>query len=383
MDKLFIAVPPGLVRLALEEAVALELVSKEESERLLATEGQLTGGFEISGGLAEIQRANLHLRTASRVLLRLGAFYAKDFETLKQNIGRLPWQRYFTNGTSLAARAESEGSLLYHEGAVEHTVVEALIQRAGMLGLTVHEPQPGTEPDQRILIRIVRNRCTISLDTSGELLNRRGYRQALAKAPLRETLAAGMVLASGWDRRSPLVDPFCGSGTIPIEAAMLANQIAPGLRRSFAFQQWPIHDPAAWQSLTAQANDAVRATGTQILGQDRDAGAVAFSQQNAERAGVSALVHFNRQAISDLPKLPGTGWVVTNPPYGERVSPGNDLRNLYARFGEVLRSNCRGWHYAILCSDEALFRQTRLTVDSALALNNGGIAVKCYTGKIP
>jgi len=192
-----------------------------------------------------------------------------------------------------------------------------------------------------------------------------------------------MLLASGWDRRSPLVDPFCGSGTIPIEAAMLANQIAPGLRRAFAFEKWPIHDQAGWQALTAKAKDTELAAKVQILGLDRDAGAVGFSQQNAERAGVASLVHFKHQAISDLPRLPGNGWVVTNPPYGERVSAGNDLRNLYARFGEVLRSNCRGWHFAILCSDEALFRQTRLTATNALALNNGGIAVKCYTGRIP
>jgi len=159
MDKLFIAVPPGLVRLALSEAEALGLVTKVEVEGLLAAEGQLTGGFEISGSLPEIQLTNLHLRTASRVLLRLGAFYAKDFETLKHNIGRLPWQRYLTSGQSLAVRAESEGSLLYHESAIERTVVEAVIQRAGMLGLSVSESAPGlVEPDQRILVRMLRNR---------------------------------------------------------------------------------------------------------------------------------------------------------------------------------------------------------------------------------
>lgn len=382
MNKIFLSAPAGLVPWTLREAADLGLVDPQADQGEKAAEVHPLSGIEIASGAEQIYRANLHLRTATRIFLQLGAFYVSDLAALRHHVSRLPWQRYMASGQSLLVRAESSQSRLFHEHAVEREVSKAVIERAEMLGFRLRIPAEQETPDHFLMVEITRNRCTIRLDTSGEALNRRGYRQALAKAPLRETLAAGMLLASEWDRVSPLVDPFCGSGTIPIEAALLARKVPPGWRRAFAFQKWPSFQADLWEGIRAAAEQKIEKSSVPIYGMDRDAGAVNACLQNAERAGAVQWIHFRQQAISDLPHLPGPGWVVTNPPYGQRVSAGSDLRNLYARFGDVLRSSCRSWRFAILCSDETLFRQTRLVPERALPMFNGAIAVKCFIGQI-
>jgi len=172
-------------------------------------------------------------------------------------------------------------------------------------------------------------------------LHRRGYRLASAKAPLRETLAAGMLLASGWDGTSPLLDPFCGSGTIAIEAALLAKRIAPGHTRRFAFMDWQNYEESIWKALLAKSSASELVTIPPIQASDRDAGAIDMARANAERAGVSQLIEFSQRAVSAIEPA-RTGWVITNPPYGQRISSNKDLRNLYAQLGNVLRKNCTG-----------------------------------------
>jgi putative N6-adenine-specific DNA methylase len=235
---------------------------------------------------------------------------------------------------------------------------------------------------QLILVRLLHDQCTISIDSSGELLHRRGYRQAVAKAPLRETLAAGMLMASGWDRRSPLLDPFCGSGTIPIEAAMLASNIPPGLNRSFAFMNWQDFEAGLWKSIRENALAQIKPASPGIMASDRDAGAIEMAKSNAQRAGVLDQIEFTCQAVSAI-QPDNKGWVVTNPPYGLRVSSNKDLRNLYAQFGNVLREKCPGWQAAILCSDAHLLRQTGLSFDFRLSTVNGGIPVRMGVASIP
>jgi putative N6-adenine-specific DNA methylase len=220
------------------------------------------------------------------------------------------------------------------------------------------------------------------VDSSGEHLHRRGYKLAVAKAPLRETLAAGMLLASGWDGHSPLLDPFCGSGTIPIEAVLLGLKIAPGARRHFQFEQWPGFDGHAWQEMLRAAESQRGSSLPKIVASDRDAGAIEMSKANAARAGVAELIEFSHRAVSSLEPIAGRGWAVTNPPYGERVSSGKDLRNLYARFGDVLRAQCPGWRVALLCNDEALLRQTRFSFVRKIGLENGGIDVQLALGSV-
>lgn len=370
MSELFAVSAPGLEPFTFAELAALGL----KPGKPLA-DGE-EGGVTFQGGTREIYLANLHLRTASRVLLRFGQFYAAAFSELRKKAARLPWESVLQPGQPVALRVTCRQSKLYHSGAVAERVAGAINDRLGQAVTVTKYDEDSAETPALVVVRLVNNQCTISLDTSGAHLHRRGYRQAVAKAPLRETLAAGLLMASGWDGSTPLLDPFCGSGTIPIEAAMLARRIAPGRLRRFAFMDSPDFDASLWQEVLKQANDAVLPSGPILQASDRDAGAVIMARANALRAGVSEMIEFSQRAVSSIqpPQMPGT--VVTNPPYGVRVRSGHDLRNLYDQFGKVLRANCPGWQAAILCSDPVLLGHTRLKFDRRYFFNNGGINVQ-------
>jgi putative N6-adenine-specific DNA methylase len=227
------------------------------------------------------------------------------------------------------------------------------------------------------------------VDSSGALLHMRGYRQATARAPLRETLAAAMLLACGWDPAAALLDPFCGAGTIPIEAAWLRAGRAPGAARHFAVLDWPGFDARLWRRLVREAEPAAAraapAAAGPIIGYDRDAGAIEAARANAERAGVADVVRFERRAVSALEAPAGPGWVVTNPPYGVRTGSAATLRDLYARFGQRLRQHCPGWRLALLSPGPQLEHSLALPFDPArsLPLVNGGLAVTLVQGQVP
>jgi putative N6-adenine-specific DNA methylase len=388
MEKLYAVCAPGL-----EPFTALELdqLGLIRSPSLYGSESSLTkrapqyesGGIEFQGSLHEVYRANLYLRTASRVLVRLGEFYTSAFPELRRKASHLLWENYFTPERPIALRVTCQKSRLYHEGAVAERVAGAIAERLG-------KPPPvqkcrketGTDLPQLIVVRLVDNLCTISIDSSGALLHRRGYRLATAKAPLRETLASAMVMASRWDIISPFLDPFCGSGTIPIEAARLARRVPPGYSRHFAFMDWPNFDSKSWNKLLADAGKAIVSAIPRIIASDRDAGAIQAAQANAERAGVADCIEFSCKAISAIHPPPGPGWVVTNPPYGVRLRKTSDLRNLYAQLGKVLRARCSGWHVTILCDSIQLIRSTRLKFDKGISMTNGGLKVKLVRGAV-
>jgi putative N6-adenine-specific DNA methylase len=237
------------------------------------------------------------------------------------------------------------------------------------------------EWDQLFVARVARNEVTISVDSSGEPLHKRGWREAGAKAPLRETLAAAMLLAIGWNGTTPLVDPFCGSGTIAIEAATLAARIAPGRERAFAFERWPCFEPGTYASVRGEAVKTAQAARIEvpIHASDRDAGAVEMTTRNAQRAGVADAIDVRRATVSDLaPHGPeqSVGWIVTNPPYGRRVSSTGDLRDLFSRFGDVVRSSMPGWGVAALAADSRALGHARLGLEERLRTRNGGIPVR-------
>lgn len=212
-------------------------------------------------------------------------------------------------------------------------------------------------------------------DASGDILARRGWRLESAKAPLRETLAAGLIRASGWDRTSPLLDPFCGSGTIAIEAALMAAGRGPHVpSREFAFEKW--------KGFEVPAEAPGPSTAPIILASDRDEGAVKAARANAERAGVAGMIEFSVRAVSAIDAPPGPGWVVTNPPYGVRVSEGKEIRTLYAAFGDALRAQCGGWKVALLAPSGPLPSATGLKIKPAFSTLNGGLSVRVWTGKV-
>jgi putative N6-adenine-specific DNA methylase len=236
---------------------------------------------------------------------------------------------------------------------------------------------------QLFVVRVLRDHCTVSADTSGALLHRRGYRLATAKAPLRETIAAALIAASGWDGAAPLVDPFCGSGTIPIEAALSARNVAPGAMRTFSAERWPgvsrMLGTRVRAELTERSRTAVAGT---IAGFDRDAGAIAAAAANAERAGVSADLTLAVRTLSAAEFPAGRGWVVTNPPYGVRVGDPERIRDLWAQLGHVLRDRARGWRVALLSPEPALERQLRIPLRVAAITSNGGIPVRLMVGDV-
>ncbi len=384
MEKIFVTSELGLEEFTSHELRGLGLLTSSRATKTKRNRGNKAGdergGVEFEGDLKAVYSANLSLRTANRVLVRVGDFHAAAFSELRKKASRLPWERYLAPGQSVALKVTCHKSRLYHVNAVAERVIGAIGDHLGKLpALDNFDDTVEEKPPQLFIVRLMRDQCTISADSSGELLHRRGYRLATAKAPIRETLAAGIIMASGWDMDSPFIDPFCGSGTIPIEAALMARGIAPGHARRFAFMDWPDFNPALWEAVLEDYKRISSSRIPNIMASDRDAGAIEMAYANAERAGVADCIEFSCQAVSAIEPI-GTGWVVTNPPYGHRVSASKDLRNLYAQFGNVLCEKCPDWHVTILCSELRLLGNTGMKLDTGMSLVNGGVAVKLARG---
>jgi putative N6-adenine-specific DNA methylase len=335
------------------------------------------GGVAFAAAAADLARANIHLRTASRVLVRIGEFKAVSFADLERRGARVPWDACVAPGGAVRFRVTSRKSRLYHQDAIAERLARAVTAAVPGARIAVGGADDAGTDEQLFVVRFFRDQCTVSADSSGALLHRRGYRLATGKAPLRETLAAAMLLGIGWDGSQPLVDPLCGSGTIPIEAALIARNIAPGAGRSFACESWPAARLVDWNELRASARALVRPAAVAIAGSDRDAGAVAAAMANAARAGVSGDVRFERQALSSAaPPDESSGWIVTNPPYGARVGDRRGLRDLYARLGQLMRGPFTGWNLALLVAAPELAAQLGLPLQERFATTNGGIRVQ-------
>ncbi|HEX8850884.1 MAG TPA: THUMP domain-containing protein [Gemmatimonadaceae bacterium] len=385
MEEIYLVCAPGLESVLATEARAAGL----------AVRGEEPGGVTVEGTLAEVARANIVLRTASRVLVRVAQFRATAFHELERSSRAIPWDRW-TGPTAVRVRATCRKSKLYHSDAVAERVLAAIERRTGAtaapkvaraVDATDGEADEGAGA-QLVVVRLLHDRCTISVDSSGELLHRRGYRQAVAKAPIRETLAAGMLLAADWNGHTPLIDPLCGSGTIPIEGALIARRIAPGAARAqsgdFSFARWPeLRESDLTRELErARAHELPRAP-SPILGSDRDQGAVDAAVGNAQRAGVYEDVAFSRRALSAIEPPRGVGLLATNPPYGVRASKGGEVRNLYAQLGKVAAALLPGWRMGVLSPDRVLDAQLQLPLRPALELSNGGIRVRYLLGAVP
>lgn len=385
---LFAITAPGL-----EEITAAELRA-----RGIAAPTIEAGGVAFTGTLNDVYEANLWLRTASRVVIRIASFHASEFHELERRAKRIPWGRYIGVPARVRFRVTCRKSRLYHSDAVAERLGKIIAGEHGLAGgfaLAAGDETPGrddaeeSDDAQVFVVRLVHDEVTISADSSGALLHRRGYRQAGAKAPLRETLAAAMVMGSGWTGTTPLADPMCGSGTIPIEAAMIARRMAPGIdhatgtSRQFAFMGWAGFDDGAWpQRVAAAIAGAAPRSPVPIIGADRDAGAIAAAMSNAARAGVTGDIELRQHSISALDLPPGRGWIVSNPPYGVRVGDSAPLRNLYAQLGKMLRDRAPGWTLAMLTADRALERQVGVRFSDVLRTTNGGIPVRLVRGTI-
>ena len=377
-------------------APGAELLTAGELGRLgIGVDSSEPGGVAFTATSAELATALLWLRTANRVTVRLAEFRSASFSELEKHAKRVTWGDVVAPGGAVHFRVTSKKSKLYHQDGIAERLERSVL--AVVPGVTaIRAPSVAEElednvtalPDvQRVIVRVFRDQVTLSADASGALLYLRGWRQAVAKAPLRETLAATLLAASGWadgeTPRGPLIDPFCGSGTIAIEAALLARRMAPGRGRRFAAEMWPGLGSSAegraaiWVAARADAASVeLPHSPVQISAHDRDAGAITAAESNAERASVTGDVAFSRQSLSQLPADSGEGWLVTNPPYGARIGERTALRDLYATLGRVLHERRPGWHLTMLSADRMLDAQLRIPLSDVLRTTNGGIPVR-------
>jgi putative N6-adenine-specific DNA methylase len=377
----YVVVAPGLEPIVTAEMVAIGLMPGPSEP----------GGVAFSARDAQLFAANLHLRTASRVLVRVAEFHATAFHELERLSKGVPWENFVSDGGVVRLRVSCHKSRLYHSDGVAQRVAGAIAKRVkgATVSVTARDSEAdskdasGEHPAQLFVVRFNRDACTISADSSGELLHRRGYRQATAKAPLRETLAAGSLLALAWNGAQPLLDPMCGAGTIAIEGALIARRIAPGITRAFACERWPCVDASTFDGLrdAARSQSLARAPAA-IVASDRDAGAIAAALSNAMRAGVANDIEFGRHAISAARVPDGPGLLLTNPPYGARVGDRKELRSLYAQLGNVARARLQGWTLAFLSADRALEAQVKLPLAEVIRFRNGGIGVRVVETKV-
>ncbi|MBI5491120.1 MAG: RNA methyltransferase [Deltaproteobacteria bacterium] len=337
-----------------------------------------SGGVAFAGRLELALRCNLRLRTANHVLLRLASFPIAGPDELYAGASEVPWEEHLTVRSTFAVFAHGRAEGIGHTGFAALRVKDAIADR--IRGRKGERPDVDPrDPAVRVVVHLASRSASLFLDTSGDSLHRRGYRVAQTEAPLRETLAAALVLWSGWDRRRPLCDPMCGSGTIAIEAALLARGRAPGLGRRFGFQRWPAFgevEARAWRAMVQEAREEAAAgdSPVPVWASDVDRHAVEATRANAEAAGVAPLLHL---AVADARRFdpPGpSGMVLANPPYGERLSPGaRELASLYRALGRSLRPP--GWVTILLSGHPSLPRLFGGRPTGRLPLRNG--ALRC------
>jgi putative N6-adenine-specific DNA methylase len=368
-EQVFAVAAPGLEPALEAEAKALGLAPR-----------RVEGGVELEGPSGLHQEANLRLRTATRVLLRLGSFRAPDVGALTRGLAAVDLKGVWNGKETPQLSVTAQGARVPGNAVPQAAARAWGLSSVGQAGSLDEE---GTEA-LTLLIRLEGTECTVSVDTSGEPLFRRGYRQEVGRAPLRETLASGILELAGYDGAEPLVDPMCGSGTFLIEGAWRSMRRAPGLERPFAFEHFPRFEPAAWEARKARArSEALAAPRVTLHGFDINAGALGTARRNARRAGVTLTLERRDVKVLEAP-VAGPGLVVANPPYGKRVGEGGELPELYRALGATLRKSFSGWRAALLVpEEEGLIRQLGLREARNLPMRNGGLRCRLLLAQLP
>ncbi len=360
------------------------ILHAEIKELKLARVERQVGGVRFEGALEDAWRANLCLRTAVRVLLRLARFQASDADALYHAVAKIDWASFVRPDGTLLVSAQAKESRLEHSEFVEQRTKDAIVD--AFRARTGARPNVDKDdPDLRVHVHLYRDRATLSLDTSGESLHKRGWRRAQGPAPLAETLAAAMVLASGWDRRAPLLDPFCGSGTIPIEAALFASSAPPGIFRDrFGFERWLGHDRESYAGFKRSlAGARRRPRKLLVLGSDLEPRQIEAARANAEGADVADLVSFEvADARAFAPKKGWNAWIVTNPPHGRRVGRPAKLEELYRTFGERLRLHGAGCRLALLAGNPGLADALGIGRHERVPIVHGGLACELVLAEL-
>ena len=362
------------LELAIPTLFGLEGLAADELRRLDLSDVRAENGRVLcAAGFSDIPRVNLNLRTGERVLLLLGSFPAGDFDALFEGVRALPWEDFLPWDAAFPVKGHCLNSALHAVPACQSIVKKAVAARLGTRYGLEHLPETGAL--YQIQFSIMKDTASLYLDTTGAGLHKRGYRAVGVTAPLRETLAAAMVMLSKYRGRDPLCDPFCGSGTIAIEAALIAKNRAPGLERSFSAQKWGCVPGKAWMAAADEAMDREFDGSYDIWGGDIDPKAVAIARSNAEKAGVEDVVRFEVYDALAFHREEPYGKLVTNPPYGERIMEKKEAEALYQGFGRVFRSLPEGWTLSLLSSHTEFERTFGRTADRKRKLYNG--MLKC------
>ncbi|HEY9080417.1 class I SAM-dependent RNA methyltransferase [Magnetovibrio sp.] len=358
--EIFLVATPGLEDVLRAEAV----------EKGFRKPTPVVGGVTIRGNWTDVWRANLEIRGASRVLVRIDAFRAQHLSQLDKRARQFAWGDILRPDVPIRVEATCKNSRIYHSGAAAQRIEQAIHD---VLGAPISR-----EGDVSIKARIEDNMCTISIDTSGATLHKRDHKEAVSKAPMRETLASLFLRQCGYKGNEPVVDPMCGSGTFVIEAAEIAAGLYPGRTRHFAFEHLVNFDETVWRDLRARPGRPM--PDVHFFGYDRDAGAIRMSRANAERAGVAHLVEFAQQPVSELTPPDGPpGLVIVNPPYGSRIGNMKNLYPLYSALGQTLKERFSGWRVGLVTNADSLAKQTKLPfTQQTPPVSHGGISIKMY-----
>ena len=345
-------------------------------------------GYEISkvedgritflGDEEAICRANIFLRTAERVMIQVGRFKATTFEELFQGIKAIPWETYIPeNGKFWVKKASSINSKLFSPSDIQSIAKKAMVERMKQKYHKEWFSEDGAAYPVRIFL--LKDEVTVAIDTSGESLHKRGYRTMTSKAPLTETLAAALILLTPWRADRILVDPFCGSGTFPIEAAMIAANIAPGMNREFTAEKWTnLIDKKLWYECVQEAEELIdTSVEVDIQGYDIDGEVIQAARENAKRAGVEHMIHFQQRAVADLRHPKKYGFIITNPPYGERLEEKADLPKLYSEIGAAYQK-LDAWSMFLITSYEDTERCIGRKADKNRKIYNGMLKTYFY-----
>ena len=362
--EIFVVTAPGLE----------PVLGREVREKGFERSSNLAGGVSFRGDWPDVWRANLELRGATRVLARIGAFRVMHLSQLDKRARQFPWGNFLRPDVSVRVEVSSRKSKIYHQGAAAERIERAISEELGA--------PTGPEGEITLKVRIEDNLCTLSIDTSGESLHKRGHKIYTGKAPIRESLAALFLRQCGFDGSEPVVDPMCGSGTFVLEAAEMAAGLQPGRDRDFAFQKLANFDADTFQSMRRSAPTA--APEHRFHGFDRDAGAIRGAQKNAERAGISEWTSFSEQALSHLEPPSGPpGLIMTNPPYGARIGNKKALFSLYGALGKTLKTRFGGWRLGMVTTDGGLAKATGLDFEEiGPPIANGGLRIKLYQSRV-
>ncbi len=366
--RLFAVCAPGLEEILSDELSSLGIQGKKT-----------TGGVEFSGDLMTLYSTNLWLRTASRILVRIGTFPLSKLDKARKRFSRYPWEIYLGQSEMVRIRASCHKSRIYHTGALSQRLVQGISDRLGKKIRLVSEERGKRSP--LVFVRVVKDQCVLSVDSSGEHLHKRGFKKLSVRAPLRENLAAAMLIASGYDGSMPLFDPFCGSGTICLEAAMIAARVPPGKRRTFAFMKWKGFDRGLWNEVVSHSEGFFVMPRFPIIGFDKDEAAINSSISNAVAGGLDQLVTFEQKDFATIdPKAYACsrGLVVTNPPYGKRLKENHGLLSFYKEFGQLFKKRFPAWDISLIIPSNApmLRKSLNLHLRHLARFSHGGLSVE-------